>query len=227
SPATPLWQPYTGGSSTGPHQTGSVTNGLYHLLTGSGDQPYWMFFPYPYNVITGFAKGNLRSGTWSPDVNRMTFWMRTSARIARKPGGDQTAEIGTYSKADDGQASNQGDHYYHYLCADWWPNHWMLVTLNRQVQHKVGQDPNINWPENPTASGGWNYFDGLTRFYFTSEYGDPNIWGNQSYDFADFEFATVTGEPDAQVASVTAIYTGDHYEVSWQAPKNQNVGYTV
>ncbi len=229
SPPSPLWQPYLGPpGSDWNGQTGAIVDRTFELTVPASKRPYFQFLPYPYSSISGFAKGNLRSGEWNADVNRLSFWMKTNATITHRPGGAQTAEVGTYAKVNDGEPSNQGDHYYHYLYANWTPGQWMLVTLNRQVQHKVGQDPNINWTEDPTfATIGVHYFDALTRFYVTDEYGDPAVWGNHTYTFADVEFAQVGGEPDNLVASVTATYTGEHYELSWAGPKNSPQAYAV
>jgi hypothetical protein len=231
TPAGPIWQPYTGSWSSGPGQKGSIQpGGIYRDVVPSGQAPYFHFIPYPYNTLAGFAKGRLRSGTWSASTNRMTFWMRVtggSGTVPNNGSGRHAAELGTYTKAADGNLSNQGDHYYHFLYANWYPDRWMLVTLNRVPQHMVGQASGTNWPENPTKSRGWDYFDGLTRFYFEAIYPDTSKWGGRSYDFADFQFATVTGEPDQLVASVTATYTGSRYELSWQGPKNKAQQYTV
>jgi hypothetical protein len=234
SPALPIVRPYTTGVSAGPDQTGSMGNGVYTLIVPSGNRPYIdLNGAYPYTLADAWVKGRLEAGTWDANANRMYIWMKTTARITRKPGGDQTAEIGTYVKAaPDGSATNQGDHYYHYLCADWYPNQWMLIVLNRQVQHMVGQNAGTNWPEDPS----WNsnlsaqhvhYYDGLTSFYFTDEYGDPAMWGNATYQFAPITLGTVSGEPDSLVSSITATYTGIDYELTWAAPKNVTTQYTV
>jgi hypothetical protein len=170
-------------------------------------------------------------------VNRLSFWMRVSGTtvIKNRGSGRMTASVGTYTKVPDAARANQGDHFYHFLYPNWYPNQWMLVTINRVPQHMVSQSGGINWPENPTRWTGrpnrngvdWDYFDGLTRFYIEEEYPDFSAWGGREYEFADFQFATITGEPDTLVASVTATYTGSGYELSWQGPKNKTQQYTV
>lgn len=226
TPPGPLWSPYTGAGSDYTTQVGSLDTGSYRdTIPGSG-RPYVQFFPYPYLSPNGFAKAHLRSGVWNAGFNRLRFWIKTTASIARRGDGGPIAEVGTYSKPNDGYPSNQGDHYYHFLDANLVPNQWMLVTINRVPQHKVGMDSNTNWPENPTAPA-VNYFDGLTRFYFCDEYGDPAKWGYSNWWFKNYQFDLVTGEPDTLVSSVTAVYTGARYEVSWAGPKNTNQSYTV
>jgi hypothetical protein len=227
TPASPLWDAYTGSSSDGPGQTGRITNKTFELTVPGGQAPYFHFSPYPYDRPSGFAKGNLRSGSWDPTVNRLTFWLKTTANVPRRSDGGATVQIGTYTKRADNQPSNQGEHYYHYLNANHVPGRWVLVTLNRVPQHQVGMnDPNPSYPENPTSSRGWDYFDGLTRWYFADQYLFSYNWSGV-WTFADFQFSKVVGEPDTLVSTVAATYTGDHYEVSWQGPRNVVQGYSV
>jgi hypothetical protein len=222
-----LWSPYDAGVNPG--QVGGLENGTYRLNVPVGSRPYVQFFPYPYNEPVGFAHDWLRSGTWSAGTNRLSFWIKTDATIARSPDGAQIAEIGTYSKDPKiATADNQqGAHYYHLIDSNFVPNRWVRVVLNRTPQHQVGEDPTINWPENPTASSGYQYYDGLTRFYFTDEYGDPAVWGNHSYWLRDFQFDTVSGEPDSQVSTILAFYDGQKYQVTWAGLKNTSVTYSI
>ena len=228
SPAQPLFQPYLYPSQPDyTKQTGAIENGTYHLWTAG--RPYFQFLPYPYRSPKGWAKQNLLSGTWDTNVNRLSFWIKSSRSISRRSDGGTIAEFGTYTKpATDTDPNNQGDHWYHYLDPNFIANQWMLVTLNRVPTHLVsaGSDPTPSYPENPTASKGWNYFDGLTRFYFSDEYGNSADW-NGDYYFADFRFGIVNGEPDTFVSTVTAVYTGDHYEISWEGSRNVVQKYTV
>ena len=103
----------------------------------------------------------------------------------------------------------------------------MLVELNRVPTHQVSDPGSQSYPEDPTASGPENvhYFDGLTRFYFDTAAGAA--WANSTCYFDDFYFDKVAGEPDTYVSSVTPVHNGSAYEVSWSAPKNQDVRYNV
>jgi len=227
SPPNPMWGPYANpdGGRDYANQFGSIANGAYQLSTVG--RPYFHFQPYPYADPNGFAKQNLRSGVWDKGVNRLRFWIMPGRTLWRRADGGTIAEIGTYTKRDDGVANYQGDHYYHYLDPNFYASQWMLVTINRVPQHLVDTtDPVPTYPENPTAARGWNYFDGLTRFYFCDEYGSAADW-NGNYFFSDFEFDLVAGEPDTLVSTVTATYSGDHYEISWQGPRNSVQSYTV
>lgn len=221
-----LWAPYSNpsGGSDYANQSGSIENGVYHLTTAG--RPYFHFLPSPYIAPQGFAHGNLRSGTWSAQVNRLRFWIKAPQTIARRSDGGTIAEVGTYTKPkSDSSPANQGAHFYHYLDPNFIAGRWMLITLNRVPQHQVGMTSQ-NWPENPTAASGWNYYDGLTRFYFCDEYGTAANWRGDWY-FADYGLDIVTGEPDTLVATVAAVHTGSRYELSWQGPKGSVQDYTV
>jgi hypothetical protein len=224
SPPNPVWSPYAAGPDYA-SQFGSIANGAYQLWTVG--RPYFQFLPYPYSNPNGFAKGNLRSGVWTKGVNRLRFWLMPGRTIPRRPDGGTIAEFGTYTKRDDGVANNQGSHYYHQLDPNFYASQWMLVTLNRVPQHLVGaNDPMPTYPDNPTSVNGYDYFDGLTRFYFTDDDGAAVNW-NGNYFFSDFEFDVVPGEPDTLVSTVVVTYSGDHYEISWQGPRNTVQSYTV
>src|SRR5262249_12926410 len=111
-----------------------------------------------------------------------------------------------------------------------YPGKQIYVTLNRTPQHRVGccggaNEPEIEDPEwvSPTLGTAMHYFDGLTRFYFDTINGP---WSNVTCQFTDFRFATVPGEPDDKVMSITSQYTGPitgyaqgRYEVTWNAPR--------
>jgi len=225
SPPDALWSPYADQYS--PNQTGGIiAGGMYQLNVPSGNVPDFQFLPYPYDRPSGFAKWWIKSGTWDTNVNRLVFWMKSTITAQRDPSGGPNLEIGTYTKAPDNQPSNQGAHYYHQVDFNVYPNRWVKFVLNREPQHQVGDSGDINYPENPTAPG-WNYYDGLTRFYFGYAYQNPSVWGNATYWFKDYEFSTVSGEPDSLVATVTAQYTGTRYELTWAGPKNQAQAYDV
>jgi hypothetical protein len=224
TPPGPLWSPYADQYS--PSQTGGITGGMYQLNVPSGNVPDFQFMTYPYDRPSGFAKYWIRSGTWDPNVNRLEFWVKSTASVQRNTDGSPNLEIGTYTKAIDNQPANQGDHYYHQIDFNIYPNRWVKFVLNRVPQHQVSDSGTINYPDNPTAPG-WNYYDGLTRFYFGYAYQSSSVWGNATYWFKDYRFSIVSGEPDTQVATVTAQYTGTRYELTWAGPKSQVVSYDV
>lgn len=219
-----LWQEYPVGSQT----TSIVSQRLQVVVPttgtacGAGNQGpnpciYISFFPYPYTAPGGFAKHYIKSGTWDANFNRLIFWAKTTGTFTGQIGSAHT--FGTYSKpASDTDPNNQGRHFYHHLAGPWTANRWTKIILNRMVQHEVGADPNINHPENPTTTSvpPVNYFDGFTRFYV----GDYPGTNNTTWTYDDFRFSLISGEPDTEIATLMAHYTGSRYEVSWQARKN-------
>jgi hypothetical protein len=233
---TPLWQVYL---AANPNQTGSMdtVNQWYQLkvdapTTGS-NYPYLYFLPYQngYPWPGAYAQTFIRNGTFdSANTNRLSFWVKSNTNVVRRSDGGSILEIGTYIRQHNYSAPAwQGQHYYHLLDPNLYAGQWTVITINRVPQHQVGADPNTNWPEDPewakaTAGAPVHYFDGLTLFYFTGLY-QPSWVG--SYWFKDFQFGTVTGEPDTLVSSTTATYTGKGYELTWSGPKNVAQKYDI
>jgi hypothetical protein len=232
---TPLWAPYLG---TNPNQTGSLDTSrqAYQLNVSApntgADYAYLHFFPndngYPWP--NGYAQALVKSGTFDPNANRLSFWVMSDHNVTRRSDGGDILEIGTYIRQHNySDPIWQGQHYYHELDPNLYAGQWTLITINRVPQHRVASDTSINWPEdpewvNPTGGAPVHYFDGLTRFYFTGLY--TSTWIG-SYWFKDFEFSTMTGEPDTLVSSVTATYNGTGYELTWAGPKNVVQAYDI
>src|SRR5262249_15500313 len=145
---------------------------------------YWNFFPntgsgYPYPQ--GFARNFIKGGTFDPNTNRLRMKVKCSGNVSRRSDGGDVLQIGTYVKSHtDPDTTQQGDHYYHLIDANFYANQWSYIEINRVPQHQVGQNPTTNWPEDPVS--GVHYFDGLTRFYFDTQSGN---WSNQTCYFDD------------------------------------------
>lgn len=222
---SPLWAPYLGED---PSQSGSISSGEFRDVIGSGSAPYIHFFPrqangYPYPAA--YALNWIKSGTWNPNVNRLRFQFKCGNAITRNSSGAAVFEVGTYIRShSNSDLAFQGDHFYHQLSPNIYANHWMLFELNRVPQHQVGKDPGTNWPEDPDAPT--HYFDGLTRWYIDAIGGNGN-WSNQTCSLRQVVFDTESGEPDSQVSSIVATYTGSAYEVTWAAPKNTTMTFEV
>lgn len=206
-----------------PGQTYNIANGIFQVTGSSSVGMYWHFSPWPYTGTKGFAKGWIESGTWDPNFNRLKFSFSCDRNINKTARGYGNISFGTYAKTDDGSPSNQGAHYYHHLDPNVYTGKTIYVDINRTVQHQVSADSNINWPENPTAPG-FNYFDGLTRFYFDTLEGN---WSGATCQFSPVTFEKILGEPDQQVSSVTYGYTGTRYEVAWSGPKNSTLKFDI
>jgi hypothetical protein len=206
-----------------PGQTYTIGSGKLQVTGSPSAGIYWNFLSYPYTGTLGFAKGWIEAGTWDPNVNRLKFSFSCDRAIPKTASGYGNVQIGTYVKTDDGQPANQGAHYYHHIDPNIYVGKVVYVDINRTPTHQVGQDPSINWPENPTAPG-FNYFDGLTRWYFDTQDGN---WSGIVCEFGPITFTKILGEPDQQVYSVTYQYTGSRYEVTWGGPKNSSLQFDI
>ena len=206
-----------------PGQTYSITNGQMRVTGSPTVGIYWHFLPYPYTGSLGWAKGWIEQGTWDANVNRLKFSFSCDRNLGKTASGYGQIQVGTYVKAPDGAPANQGAHYYHNIDPNIYTDKVVYVDINRTPQHQVGTDSNINWPENPTSPT-FNYFDGLTRWYFDTENG---TWSNATCRFRPVTFEKILNEPDQQVSSVTYQYTGTRYEVTWSGPKNSTLQFDI
>jgi hypothetical protein len=167
----------------------------------------------------GWVKDWIESGTWpGTSTDRMRFAFKCSASVAMTSTGYGNIQVGTYTKAPDGQPANQGAHWYHMIDAPVTANRWVYMTFTRFVQHQVGQSAETNWPENTS------YYDQMTRFYFDTQDGN---WGGNTCEFQPIAFAAVTGEPDQYVQSTAASYDGGKYVLDITTPKNSSTSYTI
>jgi len=215
-----VWSTYNGFN---PSQTYDFANGQLNLHCGNGGECYMHFFPYPYNVPSGFAKYYIKSGTWDQTLNRLTFQVKCTANVPRRSDGGAIMEFGTYIRNyTGGDPADQGAHYYHQFDPNFYPNRVMVWVINQHPQHQVGisGDPGVN-PVN-------NYFDGLTRFYWMAPNdGTNSAWNGATCSFDSFIFSKISGEPDAEVSSITGQYTGSRYEGTWATPPSVNYTYSI
>jgi hypothetical protein len=228
-----LFQLYTGEDAA--QVDYGVSNGVWHIkgdttsdctsgcYTGGGI--YWQMFSYPYLWPSGFMESYVKSGTFSPSINRLNLKFSCSASVPRNVDGSDTLQIGTYVKPhSDLNQSNQGQHYYHQFDFNVYNGHWILVEFNMQPQHIVGgpttnpiYDPEYN---SPTMGGAVHYFDGLTRWYFDTQGAGPNgaAWAQKDCYFKDVELRQVDSEPDTLVSSTTGQHNGTQFELTWAGP---------
>jgi len=204
-----------------------VSNSL--RLYGSPDPGcsiYMHFFPITssfYPFPEGYAQYYLRSGTWDPANNRLSFLVRCDTAQSWDSNGSDNIQFGTYVKNHaDPNDMEQGRHFYHLFDINMYANKWMKCWVNAHPQHErehTGEEPG-NEPTMPTVG----YMDGLSRFYW-----DPQNSGLEEsiWDFDDFYFSKVLSEPDDKVATVSALYTGTRYEIAWNGPRNTSYTYDV
>lgn len=197
---------------------------------GAGTNPviYLHFLPRfsGYSYPGSYVSSYLKSGVWNENLNRLSFWLKSSKPTSRSSSGSDSYQFGTYIREHDNPDSAwAGAHYYHLFSPNVYADRWFKVWVNRTPQHQVGQSSSTNWGEDPSwSSQGVHYFDGLTRFYWDGAYTQsPNsIWR-----FACFELMQVLEEPDAEVSSIAAMYSGTRYEITWAAIKNTQRSFQV
>jgi hypothetical protein len=228
-----LWFAYLGAS---PNQTYSIENGAFKVSANSSSYGVYFDFlpvqPNGYPFPQGFMRSWIKSGTWNPNANRLTFACKFSKNVTRRSDGGTIGSVGTYIKNHENPDPHwQGAHYYHLIDPNIYADQWIYFEMNRTPQHQVGFSGDVSWPEDPTFSGphklgnGVHYFDGLTLFYL--EFNDYSGFKGVTSWCDDFKLDTVSNEPDFEVASITSTYSGSRYEVSWQGPKHQSVTYEV
>jgi hypothetical protein len=216
--SNPAWVcPYNGCScSVSGSQMVNSCSGGQDLISQGGDGNYGKWTS-PCTIANGctYIQGFAKSGTFTPSVNRLRWRMKcpTSSSGAM--------EIGTYiaGHGDTGGTS----HYYHQLNPTFYSGQWAYFTINQTPQHQVSDSGGAMYPPDPS----WNtpsgtpvhYMDGLTSWYIDGSLGSiPS--GACTYDAVYFD--TVSGEPDAYVATVETTYNSgtNKAEVNWAAPKN-------
>lgn len=215
-----------------PGQLSSIVAGSLKITvpaTPAGIGVYMHFNPRSvggYFWPVSYAQAFNKVGAMDSSYNRLTFLMNIDKTITRRTDGGDNLQFGTYiRKHSFPDAAVQGEHYYHGFDINTVSGKWMKIVINRKPQSKVtipgstemGLDP--EWLAN-----GVHYFDGLTRFYFDSQGAG---WGSSNTLFDDFYFGTTAGEPDSLISSVTAMYDGAKYQVTWATPKNVAINYEV
>jgi hypothetical protein len=212
-----------------PNQTRTIENGSLKIVVGSSSEIYMEFIPRGssgYNTPDGYLKYYMQSGTWDTGNNRLSFLFKTDKTIARDSSGSDNLQIGTYVRpTSETDPNNAGDHYYHLYDVNFYAGRWMKFWMNRTPQHKVTEPGSLNWGEDPSfADLGIHYFDGMTRWYFDTQQAS---FANSTNYFDDIYVYRVAGEPDDEISSIAALYTGTRYEVTWAGLKNVARTYEI
>ena len=170
-----------------------------------------------------YLRNRIQTGPWSAGFNRLSFRWRCDNTVSGNQTGTQN-HFGTYAR--DPAYTNQNDqesngwHFYHQLNNNQTPWRWVWATVNTHPQHmranQTAGDQAI--PANVTMPTG-SYFDLFTSFYFDRTY--THTWPGSTCYIDDFLLGTQTGEPDYHVSTLTYQYTGNHYEVSWNAGRRE------
>jgi hypothetical protein len=175
---------------------------------------------------TGYFQHYSRSAVDWTAITRLAFMVKPSVTVTRRSDGGDILQLGTYVRdQDETDAAIQGNHFYHLFDPTFYANKWHLIVMNRTPQHQVGNDPSTNWGDDPmfTAHGG-HYFDELTRWYFDTQ---GTGFEGSTMRFKAFQIAAVSGQPDAEISSICALYTGTQYEVTWAGVKTNARTYEI
>jgi len=226
----PLWSP-----TNNPNQTVESAIGEYRVAMepadGIREGHAWYSHFYPnqgaprYPEPEGFVHGNLLSGDWDPEINRMGFWLKCDTDLPANQ--RRTFYVGTYIKPLTADPQPQGQHYYNFFGPAIHANRWIRVVVTATPTALVGTKaynipPDPEWSA-PTGAEPVHYFDGMTRFYLSiTGTGEP-----MTCSIDDFTLWNQLGEPEALVANMTASYSGTGYEVSWITPKGTAQDYEV
>ena len=219
-------------NSEDPGQMSGIVNGSLKITvpaTPAGIGPYMHFSPRSvggYFWPVSYAQAFNKVGPSDTSYNRMSFLVNIDKNIPRRLDGGDIFQIGTYVRTHNfPDAAVQGAHYYHGFDANMVAGKWMKIVINRKPQHQVGAGGNTEQNLDPEFRiNGTHYYDGLTRFYFDAA---GTGWESSNILFDDFYFKTTVGEPDSLISSMTAVYDGTKYQVSWATPRNVNINYEV
>ena len=193
---------------------------------------YAQFNAHNPDGTRGFAREYVaQPESWQPDTfNRLSFWIQCPTNaVALRTDGRPNMDLGTYVKrikdVDRRSDETGGNHWYHQL--DIAPTGtWTKVILNMHPHHyrgANGQTEHHNQPH-PTREPGYNYFDTLTRFYVSAEYGAPESYP-AVYRLDEIQFYR-EGRPenDEQVYSIAAtiLPAESRLILTWSRDKDRN-----
>lgn len=175
--------------------------------------------------VEGCHTGNMYliyySSTTSKALIPQAYGMNRMSFMIKIPDGYPLAStyqlhVGTYSK--DPVVNDQGSmgiHYYHWANFPGSP-YWTKIICNTHPQHQVGhsgEDPG----DNPTNTAGWNYYDGLNRFYIdmVRESSIPLPWTGYVDEFIFYNASEP--EDDVNISTISCSYLGGgHFYLGWQ-----------
>ena len=132
------------------HYVVTYSNAIYAVVYPGGHSA-----SQDYLFPAGYAQKFIKTGTWAPAANRLTFWFKVDKTVPRRADGGGVVEIGTYIRQHaDPAASNQGQHYYHITDPNFYAGRWAYCVMSAKPQHQRAADPNIEWPVDPENTTG-------------------------------------------------------------------------
>lgn len=231
-----LWNQYEGDFTDGPDPgnesltSAFAKSGSKSLkVTVTGGNLYLQFYP----IVDGCCWANARTfaeGPWQYDTfNRLRFWIRVPPQVTQAAAGYYNLSLGTFIRRKNGDpnsAEDGGGHWYHHFNVGYASGEWQQVIVDTHPNAVRGGSGNTEYGDKPYVTGesGYNYFDGLTRFYLDLQ---RKMDGTPPADFYvdGFEFYKETRpENVAQIYSLTGVYVppSNTLRVGWQRHKDQN-----
>jgi hypothetical protein len=234
-----LFREYNGNvRDAGPDQTcnGVINNALnitvpYLITTDNPDGTniwYAQFIPGLYNNDPlSYVKGNLTSGTWNANINRIRFFVRTTATMSRDPDWvGNNCYMGTYYKTTNlTDGSYQGDHYYHDCHTSMPANKWVMFDFTNTPTHQVGDSDNHH-----NFAPFSDYFDKETRWYFTM-YGDyTDAHQTSTWEMGPVSLYYDPDGPQSQTNDLRGIslsHDGTQYRFSACGPRDSTTVFNI
>ncbi len=231
-----LWNQYPSDPDEGPDPgSASISSTTVHdgtkslKITVTGGNIYMSFYPNDGSKWHRMREYILPASDWRTDTfNRMRFWVKVpSTFIAATTPGLDNIQFGTYIEGATGDGSSAevgGDHYYHYLNIPY-TGEWHQVIIDTHPSHRRNDPGDL---ENgnllyPTGQAGYNYFDGLTRFYFDAQGAMTSVPADFYFD--GFELYKETNPENVdQIYSLNGVYipSSNKVRVGWNRNKNEN-----
>ena len=216
---------------------GVKTGTSMNLRMTDGNYPFvWVFHPGSGSGDTNnpWRAHALKAATWNPNANRLYFTITYGKDAQRNPNGAYIGQFGTYVPG----------HYYHKTDPSLYAGRPMQVIVTMKPNHLVGQDSRAIHPYDPGFYGDLtsaalpsprHYWDDMTAAYFkVSLYQEVNNYAGQTVRLGPLELREVSGEPDAFIGILTAVWdddlhgsAGQGYELTWWGPIQQACSYEV
>lgn len=226
-----LWNQYTGDFYAGPDPgTAGISTAQAHdgsrslKVDVTGGSIYLQF--YPNNGTWRFMHEYVQPpSAWTQNkYNAMRFWVKVPKQMVAASGGHENVQIGTYVRAQNGDAYSQGTHYYHFYNLKY-TGEWEQIIFDSHPTYLIGAGGNTEVGNVAYPSGGstWNYMDGLTRFYIDGQGGLSGY--PATFYFDGFElFTRPVNENIDQVYSLHGVYVPSTNEISvgWARRKDQD-----
>jgi len=149
------------------------------------------------------------------NADRLSFYIKLPENYPS--GQDNNFHVGTYTRDPiNGDLSQNGAHYYHYLNIPGTVN-WTKVVCNKHPQHQVtvktdpGNDPVM-----------WGYYDGFTRFYLSALQKPETFPWEVYYDEVKF-YNIDEPENDDTINSISCTYFGNgRFQIGWHGNSQYN-----